>query len=818
MKNQITDLFLYNNAGLGGYYQNDRGKLRNINWYTIIFKTLPLLLFIAGIILLVFNAELANADSAAGANNGTNSNEPIKLGEVTSSSISNLLNYEQKELKRINGKFTQKHIFKSTQSEAFVGKKKIENAIETGGGVAQALAMAPGIQVTGYGGNSGLGKNGVMVRGIKVGAYANTVGTIRNGITVSLDGIPMNNLIGYDTGWNSATLPIANFLSGINVIYGPGNPESRWFDSLGGTINFIPVQPTANMSDTAYASIGSFNSYTLFDKMSTGFFNNGWDAVLAAGYTHADSFLQPENGATMPNYAYSFYGKLIKTFNGNSFILGAYASRYEGYLPSNSASNSTAGFYSTSPFTYLNETRLRVQTTMLYSKLNLKISDNTALHSQVWYRHGYREHYYLNDGGLNTNPGSYELYTPNSDTIGEKIYLDYKSYNNDLKIGESDIWQRYNDGWITGETTAANPTAIFSPLTNSYLRVLFYNNFLASFIQDKIDLFNNRLTVTPGVDYVANATDFNNTTASYYLIAPGNDNAATNQEYGMPDISKQLYGIEPSVGANFKVNKYTSIYGNYAITYQNPDDISFGAFLDSPVNVNEIAFIKNTDFEAGLRFLIKNNGILHNFVFNGNYYQSLLTNEPQATWNPFQGGVYNFGIGSTLDRGVIIDAEEDPMYNLHLFFNGTFFSSGTYKSLNIGGVSYNNYNAPFVPKTMFNAGGQYRIPAGDNAYLIKLWDTYTGSQYIENSKTGGPSNQTMDSYNILNGSIGFKTKEFNSFVPGLKATNLTFSIFNLLGKEYISTEHTALVPGVAPVTYFYPGAPREFFLSASMMF
>ena len=158
------------------------------------------------------------------------------------------------------------------------------------------------------------------------------------------------------------------------------------------------------------------------------------------------------------------------------------------------------------------------------------------------------------------------------------------------------------------------------------------------------------------------------------------------------------------------------------------------------------------------------------------------------------------------------------MHNLHLFFNGTFFSSGVYKSLTIGGVNYNDYNVPFVPKTMFNAGGQYVIPAGDNAYLIKLWDTYTGSQYLVNSHTGGPSNQTMDSYNILNGSFGFKTKEFNNFIPGLKSTNITFSVFNLLGKKYISSEHTMLIPGNAPITYFYPGAPREIFLSASMKF
>ena len=768
---------------------------------------LPLLFFILSCDIVINSAMCKNSSA-----------DTINLGKANV--VSGLLNSEEAQLKKISRKFTKKHIFKSTQSEAIVNKKKIENAIETGGGVAQALAMAPGIQVTGYGGNSGLGKNGVMVRGIKVGAYANTVGTIRNGITVSFDGIPMNNLIGYDTGWNSATLPIANFLSGINVIYGPGNPDSRWFDSLGGTINFIPVQPTANMSDTAYASIGSFNSYTLFNKMSTGFFDHGWDAVLAAGYTHADSFLQPTNGATMSNRAYSFYGKLIKVFNGNSFIIGAYASRYKGYLPDNSASSSTAGFYSTAPFTSFNMNLLRVQTTLLYSKLNLILSKNTQLHSEVWYRHGYRLHYYLGEEGaaIGDSPTGYEYYNPNSNTIGEKIYLDYKLYNNNLKIGESDIWQRYNDGWITGETTANNPTAIFSPSTNSYLRVLFYNNYLSSFIQDKMDFFNKRLTVTPGLDYIAYATDFNNTTASYYNIASANNNTTTNQEYGMPDISKQLYGIEPSIGVNFKINKYTSIYGNYAITYQNPDDISFGAFLDSPVNVNEIALIKNTDFEAGVRFLIRNNEILHNFVFNGNYYQSLLTNEPQATWNAFQGGVYDFGIGSTLDRGIIIDAEEDPMHNLHLFFNGTFFSSGVYKSLTIGGVNYNDYNAPFVPKTMFNAGGQYVIPAGDNAYLIKLWDTYTGSQYLVNSHTGGPSNQTMDSYNILNGSFGFKTKEFNNFIPGLKSTNITFSVFNLLGKKYISSEHTMLIPGNAPITYFYPGAPREIFLSASMKF
>lgn len=214
---------------------------------------------------------------AYGANSG---NQSVSVGEVNASAST--LSESAKALASTDGKLTKKKIFKSTQSQAVLGKHEIQG-VGPAAGAAQALSMAPGVAVRGYGGISSTARYEIAVRGVKVGWSSVNGDVERNGLTVLFDGVPMNNLISHNGGWDSNEIPILQMVYGINVTYGPGNPAGRWFDSIGGTINFVPLQPSTKPSAEIGTTFGSNGTLGYNFDLKTGMYD-GWSAVLAGGY------------------------------------------------------------------------------------------------------------------------------------------------------------------------------------------------------------------------------------------------------------------------------------------------------------------------------------------------------------------------------------------------------------------------------------------------------------------------------------------------------------------------------------------------------
>ncbi|MHB1665752.1 MAG: TonB-dependent receptor [bacterium] len=755
--------------------------------------------------MLLSNAGLANADSSI-----TSSTAKVKkthkITEVTSSSV---LTKTKKALREMNKILTAKKIFKSTQTAAVLNRKGMKQAQDTGGGAAQALQLLPGVRVSSYGGNGGLARDEISIRGIKVG-WSSVAGDLeKNGIQMLFDGIPVTNLSGGSGGFDSNEYPIDQFFSGMNVVYGPGNPANRWYDSIGGTVNIIPIQPTIRPFNETNFSFGSFDTYTLDDEMSTGM-HDGWDGVVAAGYTHADTFRTGPFNA--PGYGYAFFGKLIKIFNGNSFSLGAYASRTHQYRPNfipaspisgittgglnaNAPlySQQTSGYYSSLPYDIWSKLIL-TQTSMLYSKLNLNLTKNLGLHALVWYRHGFREHLRINNYFLTAGQSSiYEDWQPDSDTLGEKMYVDYKILNNNLKFGEYDLYGTLN------YTFAPNPGMAPSSYDT------YDNNFLSIFLQDKISLLKN-LTLEPGLDYIGYKT-------SNFV----NENSYTSPA---PATFASIYKLEPSIGINYHVLHNLSLYGNWAISYQNPIAGEY-----SGVSSNfaaQIPPVRNTDAEAGFKIMIKKDKYLHHFVFNANYFQNILSDETIEVYIPYPTPTTLISYGSAFYKGVQISAEDDPYKNLHLYMNYTY-ENANYKTFlsTTNNQKYPNYPVSNLPHQIYNIGAYYTIPENTTIYDMKLWDMYTGSQYLWSNVYGGPTQQKMPSYGIVNASINIKTINFDKMVPGLRSAQLSFSVYNLLNKKFNSNEY------FSSGAYFgagegdllaNPGAPRMFFASVTMKF
>ena len=259
---------------------------------------------------------LSTLTMARGANAGDvsqghgSSKKTTSVGEVNASASA--LSGSAKALAGTDGKLSKKKIFKSTQSQAVLGKREIQG-VGPAAGAAQALSLAPGVAVRGYGGIASTARYEIAVRGVKVGWSSVNGDVERNGLTVLFDGIPMNNLISHNGGWDSNEIPILQMIHGINVTYGPGNPAGRWFDSIGGTVDFIPLQPSVKPSAEIGTTFGSNGTLGYNFDLKTGMYD-GWSAVLAGGYTKNNTFRTGSFNAPAQSFAY--FGKAVKTFRG----------------------------------------------------------------------------------------------------------------------------------------------------------------------------------------------------------------------------------------------------------------------------------------------------------------------------------------------------------------------------------------------------------------------------------------------------------------------------------------------------------------------
>ncbi|MBU2768616.1 Plug domain-containing protein, partial [Acidithiobacillus ferrivorans] len=157
---------------------------------------------------------------AAGVTAATTSSS-VNVGEVSSSTGA---------LDTLAHLPTKKQVFNSTQSVKVISKRQMATA-GPAGGAAQALAVAPGINVA-TDGPSGAPRSSISINGMKTG-WGNIAGNANDGtVMVTFDGVPMIDPA-YGV-WQSSELPQMSMIKGITATYGPGYPLNRWYNNIGG--------------------------------------------------------------------------------------------------------------------------------------------------------------------------------------------------------------------------------------------------------------------------------------------------------------------------------------------------------------------------------------------------------------------------------------------------------------------------------------------------------------------------------------------------------------------------------------------------------
>lgn len=711
------------------------------------------------------------------------------------------------------------------------------------GGSAQALTAAPGINIYGYGGIAATARSEVVVRGIKTG-WSSVNGDIeKNGIMFLLDGIPMNNMIAANGQWEPTQLPIMPMISEVHVIYGPGDPADRWFESLGGTVNYVPVQPSKEpgLTFSSGASYGSYGTRSGYLTLRTGIWK-GWSAVLSSGITANHTFRT--KGWEAPGQGWAGYGKVRKYFKGGDFSVGYYVGREHDYrpnfIPLNPISQDgqaittegvygvspgvsadaplysqpTSGYYSSFPGSLWFKL-IRVNSDIVYSKVNLKLAPHLTLHDRLWYRHGYRLHYRV-DNYFGPGPNT-EWYDPTSDTYGNQAYVNWDMPRNEVTAGGYFMHDHYHT--IVSIYSKAMGTTKTNPFGFNSQHL--YNNYGQLYVQDRIDVLPN-LILTPGIAEQLFQTSFYN--SGFADFPQANPNTAI-QFSSTPDSHKSFARFSPSVGVAYMPFHRLGFHGNYAETYQNPIDRAFGVdAAPAGVDLAELLPVKSQDVEAGARMDLSERGLFGKSSVDATYFRDKLSNETmEVTNSELSNPLTQFAFGSAVYNGVALSVDDVPSWHLQVHGNATFQHDYFLRYVPQGStINYRGFPVSDSPDYTTNLGLSSYFDLGKKALVTpQVWWQYVGRRYLFSNYINAPTRQTMPGYGLVNLTLSLSLNHLGG-IFGSVPLQMSFGVYNLFNKKYDPTAY--ITSGGYFSTSFGnyilvdPGAPREYAMSVRLDF
>ena len=240
------------------------------------------------------------------------------------------------------------------------------------------------------------GPNGVgatiFFRAFNAGQFAETY-----------DGVAINDLFnGAVTGQASAfngVLFIPEDVDSVILNRGINNPAVNSYNSLGGTVNFLPKLPSNTFGGTIAGSYGSFNSYGVRGTVNTGDIY-GVKSLLQFDYRNSDGWEQNTSNHNTNIY----YSGVYDVPNGDRLSLVVVYDRNAGHDPFDMAVpllHQDGGFYQY-PLNEANKTAADTEA-MIILDYNAKLSPNVTFDNKIfWASQDFKRTSYANPADSNS--------------------------------------------------------------------------------------------------------------------------------------------------------------------------------------------------------------------------------------------------------------------------------------------------------------------------------------------------------------------------------------------------------------------------------
>ncbi len=713
-----------------------------------------------------FTAE-ASTDSTSG------STTPVQVGQVS---------------KKAKAAVTKAPL-KAPYSEHVISKKQVRRASPMQN-AQTILATQPSINATSAGPNGV--RSTVTFRAFNSGQFSET-----------FDGIPLNGAFNggatNQASERNAVPLILNDISSIGIYNGINNPSVNSYNSLGGTINYVPREPSKKFGASFGLGYGSFATFNMNALLNTGSIG-GFRSIFAYNRQTTNGWL---NGTADQNSNYYYAG--ILPYNDHKSRLSAYViiNHNDGYTPHSVplALINQYGYLYNWPLNYSNSYQTDTELTAILGDRTL-INPNVLVDAKVYaqdnnyhrtsfsnpaFRQSATQPYYLPNQSTGSafwlsypvpptydpasifgsvhNGTDYHLYEEIRNTLGFQPYVRFMIPHNVVTVGgnvnysmehSAEFWYgSYNMPVISGYNNAwdEHDQRLLSSV----------------YIQDNISLLGGKVHITPGIKYLYAYTVSSDDIGFYYPIG---GSVAESESY-----------VSPTIGINYSPIKHVSIYAAYGKNIKFPDIGAFYNNIAEQNNAGQYVVVPETvqpeyvtDLELGARYQT------HRVSLSADLYREDFKNTFINVTNA-QGLSATFNGGASRYEGGELSAK----YNFGHFLVGRWNAYANY-SYNQA-VFESSFNSSYagtveagqplanIPKNMFNVGLGWSY----HKFSANLSGKYVSSQYVQQNLAGTPSSLQIPPYFLMN--LGLQDV-IPIHADHIKNVKLTLDIDNLLNRHY----------------------------------
>ncbi|RDS80050.1 TonB-dependent receptor [Dyella psychrodurans] len=600
-------------------------------------------------------------------------------------------------------------------------------------------------------------------------------------------------------------LLIPGNLQSVQIYRGINNPAVNSYNSLGGTIDFIPRQPEDSMSGDVGASYGSFKSYDYHATFNTG----DWNGIKQVfSFEHSGSRGWIDNTGDHNNNLY--WGLTYNIDDNNQLANYLLYNDNKGFSPFNM------------PVPLMQQYGRNYQWPLDWTNSPIKDSNwmdivdwKSAFTDDVQFRNKlfFGGNQYLRTSfsnpiyqqsatqpyNLEDDPSSYAywLSNPNGPTYDPAAQFgsvengtDYHFYGyTTTGIGDSPsltIHLPQNDIVVGGNATYGDLHSREYWYGESPMpKIDGYNDawdehdrrLLASlYAQDTISLFDDSLRLTPGIKYIYASTTDRDTVGFYYPIAG--------------EVHDTEHFWSPTFGVNYQIVDGLNAYASYGKNFKLPDiSAYYGAFQTDGNGNNTIVppkvkpeFVR--DYEIGLRYRLGGFSVMVN-GYRENFTNTFITaTDPVSLLSTFENG------GSSRYQGAELQLQNDfgqtAVGDLSTYFNYAHNQAKFTSSFNSDYAGQVSAGQPLagVPQNLLSAGVVWKW----QGWRVNLEGRFVDKQYIDQLYAGTPTASTIKPYTVVN--IGISdTVRFAESGFG-QQVRFGLNVDNLLDREYFNTAYT----------------------------
>lgn len=663
-------------------------------------------------------------------------------------------------------------------------------------------------------------------------------------------GVPLNDVfnsgVTYQADNRNNVLFIARDLEGVDIYRGVNNPSVNTYNSLGGTINFLPRQPNETMGGDVGIDGGSFGTLNYHATFNTGDidgikqtitferdYSSSWlendpDSnlnVYYAGDADVDGktevysyFVYNKNRGDAPQYipfnlihqngqSYQFPDSLYRAENNDQNFLGVIGFKTE-----------IAGLVTVEDEAYGGDNNYERVSFSNPAYTGPYFLDDAGTGYPFWLSYAptlYDPTKYFPTSQLGTD---YHFYGYNGALYGDRAQVTFDlpfnkvTAGGDFNLGElhsREYWwgsyhmpiiEGFNDAWDEHDTRQ-----IFS-----------------GYVQDDVHFWDDRIHITPGIKYVGSAVKDNDALGFYY-VPPGS-------------IHSDEHFLSPTVGVSVEPLQDFTVYGSFGKNVKFPDitalynELGYGGAVP-PVTVKPEYVL---DYELGARYKWES------LQVEANVYQENFTHIIYSfpVPNGF-GATAQANGGSERYKGVELQLTDDFgeiwMGNWKGYLNASYNEAEcTSFSSNVltGGSCAPGQSLANIPNYLLNAGLTWDY----DGWHVDLQGHYVGVQQLQDYNTSEAAVPTdiqpgqptkLPDYFLF--SVGIVKVVPIEFGPA-NALRFALHVDNLFDKHYYTDAETntdsnntpppGSAPGTPPRVDFYglAGEPRAVFGSVSIYF